>query len=334
MRPVREGQGAARSKGFTLIELLVVVAIIALLISILLPSLARARELSKRSVCAANLKGMGTGFYTYANESADSWPVALGQKATADGTTVVEYRKQVGIDDPGRGTAGNPARGDANNTSAGAPRAVGSESSRLSTTRNMYRLIQTNVSSGKSFICPSSEDQASNEDNPQDYWDFGYRDSGNISQKTYQENWAMVSYGYQVPYGKVGRPSSDRDPAMPLAADKGPWGAGSSMDGGKTDPDTTKWGQVTASSGPDDWKAFNSPNHGGVTEGEGQNILYADGHAEWAAKPTAGLGSDNIYTRWQSIQGITANHKEKGTQPTSGGSPLAPYAQTDSLIYP
>jgi prepilin-type N-terminal cleavage/methylation domain-containing protein len=52
-------------KGFTLIELLVVVAIISLLVSILLPSLNKAKELAKRSVCMSNLRqfGISWGYY-------------------------------------------------------------------------------------------------------------------------------------------------------------------------------------------------------------------------------------------------------------------------------
>jgi prepilin-type N-terminal cleavage/methylation domain-containing protein len=57
-------------RGFTLIELLVVVAIIALLISILLPSLSRAREQARISKCLANLKSMGTAAQTYLNDHA------------------------------------------------------------------------------------------------------------------------------------------------------------------------------------------------------------------------------------------------------------------------
>ncbi|NQU74786.1 MAG: type II secretion system protein, partial [Planctomycetes bacterium] len=57
-----------RRCAFTLIELLVVVAIIALLASILLPSLSRARELANRAVCAANLHNVYVSMQMYLND--------------------------------------------------------------------------------------------------------------------------------------------------------------------------------------------------------------------------------------------------------------------------
>ncbi len=59
---------------FTLIELLVVVAIIALLISILLPSLSRAREQAKAVKCRANLHQMGLCLTMYLDEHRGCFP--------------------------------------------------------------------------------------------------------------------------------------------------------------------------------------------------------------------------------------------------------------------
>lgn len=64
-------------RGFTLIELLVVVAIVALLVSILLPTLKRAREQGKLTVCVGNLRAIALGSHTYAAEDAQEQAVPV-----------------------------------------------------------------------------------------------------------------------------------------------------------------------------------------------------------------------------------------------------------------
>ena len=62
----------SRRKGFTLIELLVVTGIIALLIGIIVPSLASGRQAAKRVVCASNLRSICLALVFYA-DSNDDW---------------------------------------------------------------------------------------------------------------------------------------------------------------------------------------------------------------------------------------------------------------------
>jgi prepilin-type N-terminal cleavage/methylation domain-containing protein len=63
-------------RAFTLIELLVVIAIISLLVSILLPSLTRAKDLARRAVCLGNLRQISFVMNLYATDNDDSAPSA------------------------------------------------------------------------------------------------------------------------------------------------------------------------------------------------------------------------------------------------------------------
>lgn len=63
-----------RTNGFTLIELLVVVSIIALLISILMPALSRAREQANKVVCMANVRRLAISMQLYLDDNGDVFP--------------------------------------------------------------------------------------------------------------------------------------------------------------------------------------------------------------------------------------------------------------------
>jgi prepilin-type N-terminal cleavage/methylation domain-containing protein/prepilin-type processing-associated H-X9-DG protein len=101
-------------RAFTLIELLVVVAIIALLVSILLPSLARARKQAKLQVCASNLHQLGLAMSHYTSDNKDHFPSCSPRPQDAslvdsDGWPVVYNMVHEYGGNKGKGWANRPA---------------------------------------------------------------------------------------------------------------------------------------------------------------------------------------------------------------------------------
>jgi prepilin-type N-terminal cleavage/methylation domain-containing protein len=80
-----------RRAGFTLVELLVVIGIIALLISILLPTLNKAREAAKRTACLANLRSIGQLVTMYAVSAKGQVPIGCSSSTAGYNGLVPNY---------------------------------------------------------------------------------------------------------------------------------------------------------------------------------------------------------------------------------------------------
>jgi prepilin-type N-terminal cleavage/methylation domain-containing protein len=309
-----------KTKAFTLIELLVVVAIIALLISILLPSLSRAREMSKRAVCASNLRGIGQAMYIYANDNYEQFPgTEIDPDEAGENACPGNYR------DPNTSPGGLP--GDpANNPRCkdGVP----------STTADLWLLVQGALATPKQFICPSTSKTPDdfNGRDPSALYDFA--GTGANPLKGTVVTAPNLSYGYH--YGHDGTATGDygggmsngtnMDPRFPVMADENPYVYGEDKPA-RTSASLSNCGGGESPNG-------NSLNH----QEDGQNILYADSHVTFEKSPMQGIEGDNIYTR--------GNSSEDGGDPDQCGLVGDPvmgagrgnganlFSSTDCLILP
>ncbi len=99
-----------KRNGFTLIELLVVISIIALLMSILIPTLSLARESARQTYCVANMKQLALAYISYTTTSGDLIPNGFVSNRTSSNPLNESHRSswvEAPQDDNGNKVHGN-----------------------------------------------------------------------------------------------------------------------------------------------------------------------------------------------------------------------------------
>jgi len=319
-----------RLPSFAFVDVLATVTAIALLAAIGIPTAARVRELSKRNVCAVNLAGIGAAANAYAADNRGQWMVPAFRRALIDNGGIDYLPDKTSVDAYIDGEVGCEREFESHSDT---PMRPGDGTTSLSVTRAYWMLIRSGDVRPKQFICPSNlNDSPDPTEQTDHYYDF--------------TRYGNISYGYQVPFGPPDtQPRQGADPRQVLAADKGPWYFKNYRPPLNAPGED---GPVTLEDPPKNWRLLNSTNHGGQANGEGQNSLYADGHASFVRIPASGIDGDNIYTviednAWNNplglnrIHGITVwEHSEHGPYPGQDAFGVGPgrHSSTDSLIFP
>jgi len=291
-----------KRKGFTLIELLVVIAIIALLMGILMPALARVRQMARKMVCGTNLSGIGKAMLVYEQDHDETFPVAGGPGPVWSTTGAIDdWQGQEATDAYGM-----------------SPGAV------VTVTSSLYLLVKYSDVSPKQFVCAGDTGTKVMElsdagvtiqswiENLTDCWDFG----GSTSP-AFQPG-KLCSYCYHLPYSGL-QVSSTSMAGTPLCAERSPYfdkNADSYINGASGEAPPT-WATGTPGRYVDDDKTGNAAPH----QREGQNVVYNDGRVEFEDYPNVGIANDNIYKYWPGGIATTPQDKElcNGGEPTDMG---------------
>jgi len=299
-----------RTKGFTLVELLVVIGIIALLISILLPSLNKARETANRVKCASNLRQIGQAILLYANDNHGIYPRTYYSASNPPLVPNVMGWQSELTDPAWNGYAPPPSWCSGYGTAGSGINNV---------PQCLYLLLNTTDITAAVFTCPSSGAAPDN---------YGGGSNTSASQSNFSVIQTNLSYSYANPYpdltasGSGFRLTQGIDPTFAVAADINPGTMGGVNDNVLA---------VTTTSAASGVQQGNSDNHSKV----GQNVLFADGHVEFDNTCLCGENGDNIYTRGGLPHTIL--NPDGSTSPLVDANQTlieSPFDSTDSVLLP
>jgi hypothetical protein len=328
-------------------ELLLFIAIVALIIAILLPSLAKARELAKRSVCAANLSGNGKAIAMYANVYRGAFPASSkarirGSGAAAGNPQPVPDEGSVLMFDYARapipavegglhrwqGVVDAAYKGEARYPYV---RIDGKDASYAFPSRELFLLVKQNFAQASQFVCPSTAHDQDPlwADQPEHPLPQALGVTAPSQVVPGPQLWDFLGpqyldYGYMFGHDLDGEQANEAmDPLNPVMADSNPYIRAALA--GQTPPEAGN--------------TRNSLNH----RGDGQNVLFGDLHVQFCDRPTVGVSRDNIYTWGYSRAGDRAGPDVPGQAPrvVAGppGEPPSNYlfdivSRTDAMLLP